>query len=394
MTDPPALNIAFRGGMGPAVVLLPGIDSPSERWRPVAVALARENAVAVIELLGLGVSPRPVGATYGLDEHAAAVWCTVGAAFGDVPVRLVGHGLGGTVALACAAQRPELVSECIAFSPLLPPVDPARIEALRRESANSFVGMLGPERLVRRVLPRLRSLRAIDDEAIHAALERVSAPVLIVVPEGEPAIAREAAAAAVERLTSASLLVPLGHRDLPFDDPTAAAKLIEPGSETVLKAARREPPVDARPDGAVRNALRGPTALAMRRAAFSVVAVGTLTLLAGRSGSAGSVVAALLLFDALLLVAAVWGLWVEHDRWVEWLAAGALSGILGVGLTLGSALAPRALPPSVVAYAGAFYFAIAALQALARAVPAYRLGRRELAALRAEIANPHATHRS
>jgi pimeloyl-ACP methyl ester carboxylesterase len=94
----------FEAGDGPAVALLHGLGGAASNWLAVAPALAERARVVVPELPGHGGSsalPAPVAT---LDAYADRV---AGAL--DEPAVVVGHSLGGVVALRLALQAPRLV---------------------------------------------------------------------------------------------------------------------------------------------------------------------------------------------------------------------------------------------------------------------------------------------
>src|SRR5215469_14045817 len=53
-----SIHVRF-GGQGPAVVLLHGFGDTGDMWAPVAAALAKDHAVVVPDLRGMGLSSHP-----------------------------------------------------------------------------------------------------------------------------------------------------------------------------------------------------------------------------------------------------------------------------------------------------------------------------------------------
>jgi pimeloyl-ACP methyl ester carboxylesterase len=96
-----------REGEGPVIVLIHGIVSSSATWDPVIPLLAREHTVIAPDLLGHGCSAKPRG-DYSLGAYASGVRDLL-AALGHDRVTLVGHSLGGGVAMQFAYQFPERV---------------------------------------------------------------------------------------------------------------------------------------------------------------------------------------------------------------------------------------------------------------------------------------------
>lgn len=95
----------IRHGSGPAIVLLHGMGMNAHTWDAVARMLADRFTVVAVDLPGHGDSPCPDdpsaftrdAALADLDEVLATI---------DGPAVLVGHSLGGYLALAHAATRP------------------------------------------------------------------------------------------------------------------------------------------------------------------------------------------------------------------------------------------------------------------------------------------------
>jgi len=94
----------FEGGAGAPILLLHGFGGAASNWTLVAPELIRHGRVLVPDLPGHGGSgPLPAPAET-LEPFARRV-----ASLLDRPALVVGHSLGGVVALRLAAHRPELV---------------------------------------------------------------------------------------------------------------------------------------------------------------------------------------------------------------------------------------------------------------------------------------------
>jgi pimeloyl-ACP methyl ester carboxylesterase len=103
-----------RGGEGPAVVLLHGIGSTSLTWESVAPALAERHDVIAPDFLGHGASAKPRG-DYSLGAFASGVRDLL-QVLGVERATLVGHSLGGGVAMQFAYQHPELCERLVLVS--------------------------------------------------------------------------------------------------------------------------------------------------------------------------------------------------------------------------------------------------------------------------------------
>ncbi|MCF7549979.1 alpha/beta fold hydrolase [Pseudonocardia sp. WMMC193] len=97
---------AFRvAGSGPAIVLVHGIGDSSRTWTPVLERLARTHLVIAPDLLGHGHSDKP-RADYSVAAYANGIRDLLGV-LGVTRATLVGHSLGGGVAMQFAYQFPD-----------------------------------------------------------------------------------------------------------------------------------------------------------------------------------------------------------------------------------------------------------------------------------------------
>jgi pimeloyl-ACP methyl ester carboxylesterase len=103
---------AFRiAGSGPALLLIHGIGDNSTAWEPVHAQLARRFTVIAPDLLGHGQSDKP-RADYSVAAYANGMRDLLSVL--DIEkVTVVGHSLGGGVAMQFAYQFPQLVDRLI-----------------------------------------------------------------------------------------------------------------------------------------------------------------------------------------------------------------------------------------------------------------------------------------
>ena len=128
MSDPPAAapfeewqaqlhghEVIYRmAGSGPVVVLIHGMVNSWRHWREVAERLADSYTVIAPDLIGHGDSATPRG-DYSLGAHAAAIRDLL-AALGVRHASIVGHSLGGGVAMQFFWQFPERVDRLVLVS--------------------------------------------------------------------------------------------------------------------------------------------------------------------------------------------------------------------------------------------------------------------------------------
>ena len=104
----------LMAGTGPPVVLIHGITSSADTWAAAMRGLSRAHTVIAPDLLGHGASAKPRG-DYSLGAYASGVRDLL-AALGHDRVTIVGHSLGGGVALQFAYQFPERTERLVLVS--------------------------------------------------------------------------------------------------------------------------------------------------------------------------------------------------------------------------------------------------------------------------------------
>jgi pimeloyl-ACP methyl ester carboxylesterase len=98
-------HVSFlRAGQGPPLLLLHGIAGSYETWAPLIPALTDEFTVIAPDMLGHGSSAKPRG-DYSLGAYAAGARDLL-LALGHESATVVGHSLGGGVAMQFAYQFP------------------------------------------------------------------------------------------------------------------------------------------------------------------------------------------------------------------------------------------------------------------------------------------------
>jgi pimeloyl-ACP methyl ester carboxylesterase len=103
-----------RAGWGPVIVLIHGITGSSATWEDVIEPLAEKYTVVAPDLLGHGESAKPRG-DYSLGAYASGVRDLLGA-IGHDRGTIVGHSLGGGVAMQMAYQFPERCERLVLVS--------------------------------------------------------------------------------------------------------------------------------------------------------------------------------------------------------------------------------------------------------------------------------------
>jgi pimeloyl-ACP methyl ester carboxylesterase len=101
-------------GQGPALLLIHGIGDSSITWRSVIPHLARRFTVIAPDLLGHGASDKP-RADYSIAGYANAMRDLL-SVLGIERATVVGHSLGGGVAMQFAYQYPERCERVVLVS--------------------------------------------------------------------------------------------------------------------------------------------------------------------------------------------------------------------------------------------------------------------------------------
>jgi pimeloyl-ACP methyl ester carboxylesterase len=106
-------------GDGPPIVFVHGMFVDSRCWDAVRGELSGSFRVITPDLPGFGQSekPPPSRFPYGIDAFAEGI-ADLFAGLELGRSALVGHGLGGAVAMTLAASHPELVSHLVLIGPL------------------------------------------------------------------------------------------------------------------------------------------------------------------------------------------------------------------------------------------------------------------------------------
>lgn len=163
-------------GSGPAVVFLHGIGSSAETWVGVAERLAPMHTTVRFDLLGHGASPvLDDPAEYSRDralQDLDDILATLGG-----PAVLVGHSLGGYLALAHAATRPGVARGVIALNTGPGFRDPEKREAWNDRSRRNAHRFGVPEQAA--------ELNLQEDSVVMERLAEIATPTLILAGTGD-----------------------------------------------------------------------------------------------------------------------------------------------------------------------------------------------------------------
>lgn len=111
-------------GAGDPIVLLHGLAASREIWTRVVPQLAERHRVLAVDVPGFGQSVA-AGDDFALEAVAQSIWDGLPEDLG--PATVIGHSMGGAIALTAAALAPERVARLVLCAPagLLPAPVPA-----------------------------------------------------------------------------------------------------------------------------------------------------------------------------------------------------------------------------------------------------------------------------
>ncbi|MNO76133.1 Haloacetate dehalogenase H-1 [compost metagenome] len=166
-------------GVGPDVILIPGLASSREVWAGLATTLRQQYRLHLVQVAGFAGSP----AVPSVDGRVAA---PVAEAVADYirsqhleAPAIVGHSLGGEVALMLGARHPErvgrlMVVDALPFYTLL--IDPTATAETAAAQAGTVRGAMlaapaaQAEAMQRAAIDRLAKTAAVRPELVDAAL--------------------------------------------------------------------------------------------------------------------------------------------------------------------------------------------------------------------------------
>jgi len=105
----------------PPLLLIHGNRDHARTWDQVALELKREYCVYAVDLRGHGDSQWSVGSQYSLPEFVLDV-AMLGRELNRNPLTVIGHSLGGAVALEYTGVFPQFVKKVVAVEGLGPPL--------------------------------------------------------------------------------------------------------------------------------------------------------------------------------------------------------------------------------------------------------------------------------
>jgi pimeloyl-ACP methyl ester carboxylesterase len=105
----------------PPLLLIHGNRDHARTWDQVAVRLKERFCVYAVDLRGHGDSAWAIGGLYSMPEFVHDI-AMLGAELNRNPLTIIGHSLGGGVALSYTGTFPQFVRKVVAIEGLGPPV--------------------------------------------------------------------------------------------------------------------------------------------------------------------------------------------------------------------------------------------------------------------------------
>jgi pimeloyl-ACP methyl ester carboxylesterase len=247
------LNI-FEAGVGnynktrPTLVFLHYFGGSSLAWREVIKELAEDYHCIAPDLRGFGASNAPPAKNYAVKDYADDVADLIRALTIE-NYALVGHSMGGKIALALAARNPKGLQSLILLAPSPPSPEPIK-EKTRAKLLVSYGnrcvateticqaagGKLSGEVFERSINDNLRTsqvaweawLESGSREDISSEVGRINVPVLVAAGEKDEMMTAELLTREiVRRVPDANLIiVPEVKHLLPLETPVEVADLI------------------------------------------------------------------------------------------------------------------------------------------------------------------------
>lgn len=167
-----------REGGGPPVIMLHGIAASHHDWDELVPELARDGYSAyAVDLLGHGDSPKPESRAYRIEWLFEHLLSWIKSLRLTEPAVLIGHSMGGYLALEYARRVPAWTRGLVLVNPLytarqLPPL---LRRTYRRPALSSFIIKRTPRWMFRMIVDVTSMTLGRGSGGVHALPEQVRA---------------------------------------------------------------------------------------------------------------------------------------------------------------------------------------------------------------------------
>lgn len=161
------LNVERHGEHGRPVILIPGLEGGPWVWARTIGALQKDHVVYAVTLAGFDGMPAPAGDGSLLDRADVSLKQLIEQLRIGKPV-LVGHSLGGTLALRFAGEHPQMISGVVAIDglPIFPGMERIGVDQRKAMAARTRQQMvaLSPEQFAAQSLAYMQNIGVIDPQ--------------------------------------------------------------------------------------------------------------------------------------------------------------------------------------------------------------------------------------
>ena len=171
-----------KQGTGPVIVMLHGFLESSSMWQKIAAVLAKENTTLMIDLPGFGQSGM-LEKTHTM-ENMAIMACELLAFENFQSATLLGHSMGGYVALAFGELFPEKIEKLILLNSSPSPDSISRKENRNRaltiinKNKAAFITMaIGNLFTVEEKSRHTLAIKGLKNEALHHSVNGITAAI-------------------------------------------------------------------------------------------------------------------------------------------------------------------------------------------------------------------------
>ena len=260
-------RLYFRqAGAGAPLVLLHGLGASSADWEYQVPELAKHFTVIVPDFRGHGASDRT--GDYGVERFAADTWQLLDRLRIREPT-LVGHSMGGAVAMQMALDRPGAVPRLVLANTLPSFLTDTAAKRVMLWLRLLLMGLLGPRRMseimTQRMYPRpeqaklrakvarrnarndrnvyIASIRALTRWSVRDRLKELVQPVLVIASEHDYFEGAEVRRFLAELPNARLCEFPGARHGLPLEQPEAfnraLLEFLQPGTQAPRAASVR-----------------------------------------------------------------------------------------------------------------------------------------------------------